>query len=162
MPSLATGNRPSAVSDRPPGKTNLFGIKAWASWRWPIRMRGTGPSKRTRISVAASRGLVVTFFFAGCFKAKTVHPKSPLQAHNSALYDGHQGKCQAECQGQPEGGVNQVGWLPDAFHDKNQRHQNMTHNKNREVGWCIVSPRPPGSGSEVCWPWIQWRATNAG
>jgi len=34
----------------------LFGMKAWPALRWPIRMRGTAESRRTRISVAESFG----------------------------------------------------------------------------------------------------------
>src|SRR3989337_900870 len=112
-PSFITGRKPSADSQRPPGNTYLLGINAWPSWRWPIRIRGAGASKRTRISVAASRGLIVAFFFAACFKAKTMHTESPLQSHYRPFYDGHERQCQAECERQPEGRMDEVGRLTD-------------------------------------------------
>jgi hypothetical protein len=69
-----------------------------------------------------------------------MHPKSPLQADNSSLYDGHQGKCQAECQGQPKSGMDEIGWLPHTLHDKHERDEDMTDNENGEIGRRIVSP----------------------
>ena len=93
-----------------------------------------------RMSVAASRGAVVAFFFVGSFKTKPMHPKSPLQADNSSLYDWHQGKCQAECQGQPESGMDEIRWLPNTLHDKHEGDEDMPDNENCEIGRRIVGP----------------------
>ena len=48
--------RRSSGSTRPPGKTNLPGMNLWPPCRLPISTLGSGPSRSTMISVAASRG----------------------------------------------------------------------------------------------------------
>ena len=52
----ATGTRLSAVSTRPPGKTNLPGMNTTLSWRFPTSTFGVAAERSTRISVAASFG----------------------------------------------------------------------------------------------------------
>ena len=53
--SPAKGTDPSRESTAPPGKTNLSGMKAAPSPRWPIKTFGSVAGSRTRITVAASR-----------------------------------------------------------------------------------------------------------
>jgi hypothetical protein len=54
--SAAAGARASPRSTPPPGNTHLPGMKSCPRLRRPISTRGCGPSRRTTISVAASRG----------------------------------------------------------------------------------------------------------
>jgi hypothetical protein len=54
--AAATGTRPSAISTRPPGKTNFPGMNTTLSWRLPTRTLGIALARSTRISVAASTG----------------------------------------------------------------------------------------------------------
>lgn len=73
--SLADGIRASAASTRPPGKTNLPGMKACSSCRRPSSTFGAGPLRSRMISVAASFGRMagcVGVIFPSAFNRSTV------------------------------------------------------------------------------------------
>src|SRR5262245_45602744 len=151
--SAIGSTRQSAGSTRPPGNTNLLGMKAWEAWRLPISTRGLAvPSRRMMMRVAASRGRSAVRPASGGFNLvalgtalsgqrsifEAVHAQRPLESDDGAL-DARQGdQREKERQRHPQACMENEGRVPEVLDDERQRKHDMAHQEQREIGRRII------------------------
>src|SRR6187200_1467646 len=140
--------RQSAGSRRPPGKTNLLGMKACEAWRLPISTRGVAmPSRRTMMRVAASRGRrareasggfnlidLGTAALGQCSIFEAMHPERPLQGDDRALHVGQDHHGHDDGQRHPEAQMNEDGGMPEVLGNQRERQDDMADEKHGEIG----------------------------